>query len=167
MLFYVWKDIYIQQFNIPAGVTILLIILMALKFIFDVTMVTLFIYLVSFFAKQRAQQKIIERLNEAAKNKLRREGMVTTVFIVFYIVRVILMDLGYAVLVGMYFVDQDFEDILEGDKSYIFIALYTLDFLICLTLLTLFYLYSKKSSDDEARLKQLYFISMRDSNDEL
>lgn len=71
------------------------------------------------------------------------------------------MDFGYAFLVGLYFVDQASEDILDGDKSYIFISMYTLDFLISLTLLALFNLYSKK---DEERLIKHYLITLQ--NDE-
>jgi hypothetical protein len=52
-------------------------------------------------------------------------------------------------------------DILEGEKSYMFIALYTLDFLICMTLLVLFHMYSRKSTQDEERLKKYYLMSLR------
>lgn len=51
--------------------------------------------------------------------------------------------------------------ILDGEKSYIFIALYTLDFLICMTLLVLFHMYSRKSTTDEERLKKYYLMSLR------
>jgi len=73
------------------------------------------------------------------------------------------MDFGYAFLVGLYFVDQASEDILDGDKSYIFITMYTLDFLISITILTLFNLYSKK---DEERLIKYYFITLQNEQEE-
>jgi hypothetical protein len=105
MLFFVWKDIYIEQYNIPHYILMILMCFMAMKFIFDISMVILFIYLVKYFDMQRKQNRIVEKLNDFARQKLKRETIVTTVFVVFYIIRVILMDFGYALLVGMYFVD--------------------------------------------------------------
>lgn len=63
MLFFVWKDIYVQQYNIPHFVTAILMCLMALKFIFDVTMVLIFIYMVNFFNKRRSEKRITTKLN--------------------------------------------------------------------------------------------------------
>jgi hypothetical protein len=131
---------------------------MALKFIFDVTMVLIFIYLVSYFNKKRTEKRIASKLNASAHSLLKWESVVVFVFVVFYIIRVLFMDFGYAFLVGLYFVDQASEDILDGDKSYIFITMYALDFLISITILTLFNLYSKK---DEERLIKYYFITLQ------
>lgn len=105
MLFFVWKDIYVQQYNIPHFITAILMCLMALKFIFDVSMVLIFIYLVSFFNKKRNEKKVASKLNSAARSLLKWEAVVVFVFVVFYIIRVFFMDFGYAFLVGLYFVD--------------------------------------------------------------
>lgn len=75
------------------------------------------------------------------------------------------MDLGYSILVFKYYEEQSSEkkagDILEGEKSYIFIALYTLDFCICVTILVLFYTYSVRSTEKEEKLKKYYLMSIR------
>jgi hypothetical protein len=142
-----------------------------LKFFFDIGMVTLFIVLVTFFSRQRDKQKLKARLTMSAKSRLKRESVITTVFVMFYIVRVLVMDLGYSWLVIKYYKDSkdpdhqwEPEDILEGEKSYIFIALYTLDFLICMALLALFYMYSRKSTEDEERLKNYFLMTIKDQD---
>jgi hypothetical protein len=105
MLFFVWKDIYVQQYNIPHFITAILMCLMALKFIFDVSMVLIFIYLVNYFNKKRNEKRVASKLNSNAHALLKWEAVVVIVFVVFYIIRVFIMDFGYAFLVGLYFVD--------------------------------------------------------------
>jgi hypothetical protein len=85
------------------------------------------------------------------------------IFIVFYIIRIIIMDLGYAILVGLYYIEQfNQSDILNEDKKYIFITLYILDFFISLFLFSLFYQYSKKASEAEMRMNHYYLMSMKE-----
>lgn len=79
------------------------------------------------------------------------------------------MDLWYSILVVKYYLDSNSysggdwhpEDILEGDKSFIFIALYALDFFICMGLLLLFYMYSRKSVEEEEKLKNYFLITIK------
>ena len=142
-----------------------------LKFLFDIAMVTLFISLVLYFSRQRKQRKLQARLTAIAQSRLQRESLVTSVFVVFYIVRIIVMDLGYSILVIKYFTDANSgqewnpDDIIFGEKSYIFIALYSLDFLICMALLFLFHIYSRKSTEDEERLRNCFLMSLRGENE--
>jgi hypothetical protein len=39
--------------------------------------------------------------------------------------------------------------------------MYFLDFVICLIVLRLFYIYAKKSSEDEEKLKEYYLMGLR------
>jgi hypothetical protein len=39
--------------------------------------------------------------------------------------------------------------------------MYFLDFVICLIILRLFYIYAKKSSEDEEKLKEYYLMGLR------
>lgn len=108
------------------------------------------------------------RITTRARSRLHRESVITWVFIAFYVVRVLVMDLGYSWLVLEYYSDSkekpwNSEDILEGEKKFIFIGLYALDFLICMALLALFYMYSRKSTEDEERLKNYFLMSLREA----
>lgn len=80
------------------------------------------------------------------------------------------MDIGYSLFVILYYEDSQDptqekkpDDILDGEKSYIFIALYCLDFFICMALLVLFHMYSRKSTEDEERLKKYFLMSLREA----
>ena len=72
------------------------------------------------------------------------------------------MDAAYTTLILLYN-DQSSPHIPEewlGEKSPITIAMYFLDFVICLIVLRLFYIYAKKSSEDEEKLKQYYLMGL-------
>lgn len=56
--------------------------------------------------------------------------------------------------------NYDIENFPMGEKSPLPLVIYTLDFFICMILLFLFYIYAKKSSEDEEKLKQYYLISV-------
>jgi hypothetical protein len=73
-----------------------------------------------------------------------------------------LMDAAYTILIILYN-DKSSADIPKewlGEKSPITIAMYFLDFIICLIILRLFYIYAKKSSEDEEKLKQYYLMGL-------
>jgi hypothetical protein len=77
------------------------------------------------------------------------------------------MDLGYTVFVGIYYSDanearpsEDIEEFPLGENSILSLIIYTLDFFICMILLALFYMYAKKASDDEEKLKRYYLMSV-------
>ena len=77
------------------------------------------------------------------------------------------MDLGYTVFVGIYYSDanetvpnENIEEFPLGENSILSLIIYTLDFFICMILLVLFYMYAKKASDDEEKLKRYYLMSV-------
>ncbi len=76
------------------------------------------------------------------------------------------MDLGYTVFVAIYYRDVnngeriDIENFPFGETSPLSLVIYTLDFFICMILLVLFYLYAKKASEDEEKLKRYYLMSI-------
>ena len=76
------------------------------------------------------------------------------------------MDLGYTVFVAIYYYDINYrqpyniEDFPFGENSLLSLVIYTLDFFICMILLVLFYMYAKKASEDEEKLKRYYLISI-------
>jgi hypothetical protein len=76
------------------------------------------------------------------------------------------MDLGYTVFVSIYYRDVnkgeriDIENFPFGENSPLSLVIYTLDFFICMILLVLFYLYAKKASEDEEKLKRYYLMSI-------
>ena len=76
------------------------------------------------------------------------------------------MDLGYTVFVAIYYRDVnngeriDIENFPFGENSPLSLVIYTLDFFICMILLVLFYLYAKKASEDEEKLKRYYLMSI-------
>ena len=66
------------------------------------------------------------------------------------------MDAAYMSLIILYFNSKSSREIPQqwlGEKSPITIAMYFLDFIISLIVLRLFYIYAKKSSEDEEKLK--------------
>ncbi len=87
-------------------------------------------------------------------------------FASFYILRTLVMDLGYTVFVSIYYRDVnkgeriDIENFPFGENSPLSLVIYTLDFFICMILLVLFYLYAKKASEDEEKLKRYYLMSI-------
>lgn len=78
------------------------------------------------------------------------------------------MDLGYTFFVAKYYIDVNsgnryefnIEDFPFGENSPLSLVIYTLDFFICMILLVLFYMYAKKASDDEEKLKRYYLMSI-------
>ncbi len=76
------------------------------------------------------------------------------------------MDLGYTVFVGIYYNEVnrgssfDIEDFPFGENSPLSLVIYTLDFFICMILLVLFYMYAKKASEDEEKIKRYYLMSI-------
>jgi hypothetical protein len=76
------------------------------------------------------------------------------------------MDLGYTVFVAIYYYDINYrkpfniEDFPFGENSLLSLVIYTLDFFICMILLVLFYMYAKKASEDEEKLKRYYLMSI-------
>jgi hypothetical protein len=76
------------------------------------------------------------------------------------------MDLGYTVFVGIYYNDVNndlsfnIENFPFGENSPLSLVIYTLDFFICMILLGLFYMYAKKASEDEEKLKRYYLMSV-------
>ncbi len=76
------------------------------------------------------------------------------------------MDLGYTLFVSIYYRDVnkgeriDIENFPFGENSPLSLVIYTLDFFICMILLVLFYLYAKKASEDEEKLKRYYLMSI-------
>ncbi len=80
---------------------------MAGKFLLDVGMASLFIWLLRYFSKQRDSKSLQRKLNDQSKKRLKKESIITTVFAVFYIIRVLIMDIGYQVLVILYFFNQE------------------------------------------------------------
>jgi hypothetical protein len=87
-------------------------------------------------------------------------------FASFYILRTLVMDLGYTLFVSIYYRDVnkgeriDIENFPFGENSPLSLVIYTLDFFICMILLVLFYLYAKKASEDEEKLKRYYLMSI-------
>lgn len=75
----------------------------AFKLIFDLVMISIFIYLVVYFAQLDEFKMQKARLNSVGKRRLKRETLITWTFIGFYIFRIILMDIGYQVLVSIEF----------------------------------------------------------------
>jgi hypothetical protein len=74
------------------------------------------------------------------------------------------MDIGYQVLVMVFYFDKPSDDLIpqklfEEEETLIFFGLYTVDFIICMVLLTLLKMYAKKSKADEKRLKSYYLGS--------
>jgi hypothetical protein len=78
-------------------------ILQALKLIFDIVMISIFIYLVVYFAQLDEFKMQKARLNAVGKRRLKRETLITWTFIGFYIFRIALMDIGYQILVAIQF----------------------------------------------------------------
>jgi hypothetical protein len=65
----------------------------------------------------------------------------------------ILMDAAYTTLILLFNNENHIPEQWLGENSPITIAMYFLDFVICLIVLRLFYIYAKKSSEDEEKLK--------------
>jgi nitrate reductase NapE component len=78
-------------------------ILQFLKLIFDIVMISIFIYLVVYFAQLDEFKMQKARLNAVGKRRLKRETLITWTFIGFYIFRIALMDIGYQILVAIQF----------------------------------------------------------------
>jgi hypothetical protein len=74
-----------------------------LKLIFDIVMISIFIYLVVYFAQLDEFKMQKARLNAVGKRRLKRETLITWTFIGFYIFRIALMDIGYQILVAIQF----------------------------------------------------------------
>ena len=53
------------------------------------------------------KKKLKNKLTVQAQQRLKRESVVTGVFVVFYIVRILVMDLGYSVLVVIYYLESN------------------------------------------------------------
>jgi hypothetical protein len=51
MLYFVWWDIYSSSFSVQPWVSVLLMVLMGLKFCFDLAVVVVFVLLVRFFSR--------------------------------------------------------------------------------------------------------------------
>jgi hypothetical protein len=79
------------------------------------------------------------------------------------------MDLGYTVFVAIFFEetngnshskDFDINDFPLGENSWISLLLYSLDFVLVCIILGLLYMYAKKASQDEEKLKKYFLISI-------
>jgi hypothetical protein len=88
-------------------------------------------------------------------------------FAVFYIFRMVLMDLAYVILVLIYVQKGHYEstkylrcDFLLGENNPVLIVMYTFDFGISFIMLRLFNIYADKSSSDENKLKNMYLMSL-------
>lgn len=107
-----------------------------------------------------------QKLNEWQTKRLKNENVITWTYASFYIMRTLVMDLGYTVFVGVYYNDVnngkqfDIENFPFGENSTLSMVIYSLDFFICMILLALFYMYANKASDDEEKLKRYYLMSI-------
>lgn len=147
-------------------------ILMAVKFLFDIGMAGLFIWLLRYFSKERDSKSIQKKLNAQSKKRLKKESMITSIFAIFYIIRVLIMDLGYQIILLIHFIDQDsnnpiLDNIADFEKKFIRFSLYTVDFLICMVLLTLFKMYAIKSMANEEKLKGYYMMNKQQISDQI
>lgn len=108
------------------------------------------------------------KLTDWQTKRLKNENFITWAFASFYILRTLVMDLGYTFFVAKYYIDVNsssrdelnIENFPFGENSPLSLVIYTLDFFICMILLVLFYMYAKKASDDEEKLKRYYLISI-------
>jgi hypothetical protein len=80
-------------------------VLQLFKLILDVAMIGIFIVLVRFFNEERKAK--ISHLKEIQKKRLRTENFITWTFILFYIIRTAVMDIGYTLLVAIYLVKSN------------------------------------------------------------
>ena len=71
----------------------------------------------------------------------------TFVFVAMYLVRIIIIDILYSLLTSFLIVDDleiDKDDIFD-DYQIIIMTLYVMDFLICVIILILFFIYARKA----------------------
>lgn len=68
---------------------------MSIKGLLDLSMVSVFFVLVRFFDNKRKERRVTEKLNSLALTRLKREMAITFIFVVFYVIRVIVTDIGY------------------------------------------------------------------------
>lgn len=130
-------------------------------------MIIIFVCLIRYFDRERNIRASESKLTDWQRKRLKTENLITWTFAIFYMMRIMVTDLGYTVFLGIYYYDEertpkdyDIENFPMGENSPLPLVIYTLDFFICMILLVLFYMYAKKASDDEEKLKRYYLISV-------